>query len=356
MARVAVFLATVAAVLAGIAALDWWIDPYLDRYDAAPLAAALGRSPQCFVGLDMFSSRAWPALKLDLFRRRDAHVVVVGTSRAGKIEANPGERGFANLLVPGTGPDTLAPLFRRLHAQGHGHLTVYIGVEPFWFGRGWKTQVSFTHSYARSAKYLLSGQTLTGTLHELRRTPGVIRHPRALRAWAVYRGRHGVCVVSRGNSVLAGAVDAWAPDGGLWYNEEVTGAGPTHGVPIVEVLFSGFLGRALDRGRVAALQDALALARGYGWNVVGVALPFGSEWVRLLQRTAATRDVFTQFRRAMPGLFARSGFRFLDLSDVRRVPCPDHAFSHDDGGHPNAACGRKIRRLLDAAAVTRGAG
>ena len=85
-------------------------------------------------------------------------------------------------------------------------------------------------------------------------------------------------------------------------------------------------------------------------------LPFGSEWVRRLQRTAATRSVFTQFRRTMPGLFARSGFRFLDLSDVRSVPCPDHAFSHDDGGHPNAACGRRIRRLLDEAAASPGAG
>src|SRR5207244_11492125 len=135
------------------------------------------------------------------------------------------------------------------------------------------------------------------------------------------------CVVSRGNSVLAGAIEAWAPDGGLWYNEEVTGAGLTHGVPIVEVLYNGFLGRALDQGRLAALRDALGVARGYGWNVIGVALPFGSEWVRRLQRTPATRDVFTQFRRTMPGLFARSGFRFLDLSAVRSVPCQDHPVS-----------------------------
>jgi hypothetical protein len=350
MARIAAFLVTVAVVLVGVAALDRWIDPFLDRYDPAVLTAALEQSPQCYVGWDTFSTRAWPAMKLDLFRRRNARVVVVGTSRAAKIEAHPGERGFANLLVPGTGPETLAPLFRRLHALGHRRLTVYLGVEPFWFGRGWRTQTFFTHSYLRNAKYLLSEQTLNATLRELRRTPGVLRHPRALRPWAVYRG-HGACVVSRGDSVLAGASDAWAPDGGLWYNDEVTGAGPVHGVPLVEVQYGAFTGQTLNPDRLEALRDALEVARGYRWKVVGVALPFGSEWVRRLSRAAATRDVFTGYRRTMPGLFERYGFRFLDLTDVRRVPCPDDAFSHEDGGHPNAMCGRRIRRLLDAAAA-----
>jgi len=123
MRRVAIFLATVAVVLGGIGALDWWIDPFLDRYDPAPLAAALAQPRPCFVGWDVFSARAWPELKVDYFRRRDARIVVVGTSRAGKIGARPGERRFANLILPGTGPETLAPLFQRLHALGHGPLS-----------------------------------------------------------------------------------------------------------------------------------------------------------------------------------------------------------------------------------------
>src|SRR5205823_5468630 len=158
------------------------------------------------------------------------------------------------------------------------------------------------------------------------------------------------CVVSRGSSVLGGAAEAWAPDGGLWYNDEVTRAGPVQGVPVVEQQYAAFFGRGLDPGRREALEDALEVARGYGWRVVGVSLPFGHRYVRLLEQRRATRAVFTAFRRELPGLFARYGFRFLDLTDVRSVPCPEHAFSHDDGGHPNAACGRRIRRLLDAAA------
>jgi hypothetical protein len=352
MGRIAAFLASVAIVLASVAALDWWIDPFLDRYDSAPLAAALAQPQQCFLAWDTFSSRPWPELKLDYFRRRHARVVVVGTSRAGKLEAHPGERRFANLLVPGIGPETLVPLFRALHREGHGRLTVYITVEPFWFGRGWTTQARFTQSYLRDAKYLISAQTLKATLRELLRTPGVIRHPRALRPWAIYRGRR-VCVVGRGNSVLAGAVEAWTPDGGLFYNDEVTGAPPVHGVSLVEVQYDAFLGHGLDPGRRAALRDGLELARSYGWRVVGVSLPFSTHWRLQLERTPETHDVITAYRREMPAIFARYGFRFLDLTDVRSVPCGEHSFSHDDGGHPNIACGRKIRRLLDAEAARR---
>jgi hypothetical protein len=350
MARVVTFLAAVAAVLGGVALLNWWVDPYLDRYDSAPLAAALAQPKPCFLAWDTFSSRAWEPLKLDLFRRRDARVVVVGTSRAAKIESHPGERGFANLLIPGTGPETLDQLFRRLHSEGHGPLTVYLTVEPFWFGLGWQTQVFFTHSYLREARYLLSAQTLTATLRELRNAPGAIRHPRALRPWAIYRG-HGVCVVDRGNSVLAGAVEAWAPDGGLRYNDEVNGAPEPHAVSLVELQYRDFLGKALDPERVAALEESLATARRYGWRVVGVSLPLSTHWRLRLEREAPTTRVITAYQREMPGIFARHGFRFLDLTDVRKVPCGEHAFSHDDSGHPNIACGRKIRRLLDEAAA-----
>jgi hypothetical protein len=297
----------------------------------------------------MFSTRALPALKLDLFRRRDARLVVIGTSRAAKIEAHPGERGFANLLIPGTGPETLAPLFRLLHAKGHGRLTVYLAVEPFWFGSGWRTNVSFTRSYLSNVKYLLSEQTLEATLQELWRTPGVIRHPRALRSWAVYQGR-GVCVVSRGNSVLAGAVSAWAPDGGLYYNAEVTGAPQPHSVSLVEVEYSAFLGHRLNPDRLAELENALQVAKGYGWRVVGASLPLSTYWRLRLLRTPETHDVLSAFEREMPGLFSRYGFRFLDLTDVRKVPCGEQDFSDFDGGHANAKCGRRIRRLLDAAA------
>jgi hypothetical protein len=350
MARVVAFLAALAVIVGGVAALDWWIDPFFDRYDSAPLAAALAQPKPCFLQWDTFSARAWTELKLDLFRRRDARTTVVGTSRAGKIEAHPGEKGFANLLLPGTGPDTLEPLFESLHRQGHGRLTVYLAPEPFWFGRGWRTGITPTHSYLRTLRFMLATETLHATFEELRRAPGVIRHPRSLRPWAIYHGR-GKCVVGRGNGVLAGAIHAWAPDGGLWYNDEVTGAQAPRGQALVDLLYSSFVGTGLDPRRREALEDGLETAKGYGWRVVGISLPFSTYWRRRLERDPATAPVLAAYRREMPRMFARYGFRFLDLTDVRQVPCGEHQFSHDDGGHADVACGRKIRRLLDEAAA-----
>ena len=52
--------------------------------------------------------------------------------------------------------------------------------------------------------------------------------------------------------------------------------------------------------------------------------------------------------RLMPVLFHSRGFAWLDLSDVRSVPCAQNAFA-DGGFHPNASCSAVIRRRLDAA-------
>ena len=350
MTRIAVFLGVVLSILGGVAALDWWIDPLLDRYDPKPLAAALVQPKPCFLGIDVFSTRAYSELKFDYFRQRNARIVAIGSSRVGKLSAWPGEWQFANLNLPGIGPEALAPLFRRLHAEGHGRLTIYLGVEPFWFGRGWTTESFFTTSYVRDAEFLLSTQTLHATLDELRRTPGVIRHPRALRPWSIFRG-HGVCVVDRGNSVFAGAASAWAPDGGLWYNDELTGVPTPQGVPFIRFEHNHYTGTSLDKRRVRALRSALGVASGYGWRVVGVSLPLSTYWRQSLERDPQTVRVLTHFSSEMPAIFRAYGFPFLDLLDVRAVPCGEQEFARKDGGHPNGACSRRIRRLLDAAAL-----
>jgi hypothetical protein len=151
--------------------------------------------------------------------------------------------------------------------------------------------------------------------------------------------------------VFAGAGNTWAPDGELWYAEEVRGSPRPHGQPIAALEHGGYLGKRLDRGRLDALADALALARGYGWRVVGTSLPYSDSWRLKLARDAATRTIVAAFAREMPRLFRRYGFRYLDLTNVHSVPCGAHSFSRFDGGHPDVACGRRIRRLLDAAAA-----
>jgi hypothetical protein len=82
-----------------------------------------------------------------------------------------------------------------------------------------------------------------------------------------------------------------------------------------------------------------------------VSLPLSTYWRRSLERDPKTVGVLTHFSAEMPAIFGAHGFPFLDLIDVRAVPCGEQAFTRKDGGHPNAACSRRIRRLLDAAAL-----
>jgi hypothetical protein len=53
-------------------------------------------------------------------------------------------------------------------------------------------------------------------------------------------------------------------------------------------------------------------------------------------------------------VFRRYGFRYIDLLEVAKVPCRNDQFMYDDGGHPDPACARGIRRRLDQAAGLRG--
>ena len=351
--RFVAFFAALAVALAAIAYVDWRLDPFGDRYHPDVLATALGRSPPCYVAWEVVAEQAWPTYKLDLFHRRHADVVVVGTSRVAKVGAWPGEERFANLSVPGTGAESLPGLFARLHGGHSGRLVVYLGTDAFWFGPRWRTKAWFDVSYLRDLKYLLSGQTLRQSLDVLRRAPGSLLHPDALRAVEVDR-QGGTCVVDRGNSVFRGGSNAWAPDGELFFQYELVHATrvPRNG-SLVGLYHGFYAGRSLDGGHLEALGDALAKARGYGWTVVGFHAPISTRGIRRLETDPTTAPLFHRFRAQMPGLFARYGFRFLDLTNVRSVGCSESDFSFEDDGHPDVSCGRRVRRALDHAAGLR---
>lgn len=351
--RFVAFFVALGAALAAIGYVDWRLDPFGDRYHSDVLATALAQSPPCYVAWEVVAEQAWPAYKLDLFRRRHADVVVVGTSRVAKVGAWPGEERFANLNVPGTGPESLPGLFDRLHADHPGRLVVYLGTDAFWFGRGWRTKAWFDVSYLRDLKSLLSGQTLSASLGVLRRAPGSLLHPGALRAVEIDR-RAGACVVDRGNSVFGGGSNAWAPDGELFFQYELvhTTQVPRNG-SLVSLYHAAYSGRSLDAGHLDALEDALAKARRYGWTVVGFHAPLSTRGVHRLERDPATAPLFRRFRAQIPGVFARYGFRFLDLTNVRSVACSESDFSFEDDGHPGVGCGMRVRRALDRAAGLR---
>lgn len=351
--RFVAFFVALGVALAAIGYVDRRLDPFGDRYHSDVLATALAQSPPCYVAWEVVAEQAWPTYKLDLFRRRRADVVVVGTSRVAKVGAWPGEERFANLNVPGTGPESLPGLFDRLHAEHPGRLVVYLGTDAFWFGRGWRTKAWFDVSYLRDLKSLLSGQTLRASLAVLRRAPGSLLHPGALRAVEIDR-RAGACVVDRGNSVFGGGSNAWAPDGELFFQYELlhTTQIPRNG-SLVSLYHAAYSGRSLDAGHLDALEDALDKARRYGWTVVGFHAPLSTRGVRRLEADPATRTLFRRFRAQMPGVFARYGFRFLDLTSVRSVGCSESDFSFEDDGHPDVGCGMRVRRALDRVAGLR---
>jgi hypothetical protein len=351
--RFLAFFAALAAALAVIAYVDWRLDPFGDRYHADVVVAALDRPAPCYVAWEVIGEQAWPAYKLDLFRRRHADVAVIGTSRVAKIGAWPGEERFVNLGVPGTGAESLPGLFARLHAEHSGRLVVYLGTDAFWFGPGWRTKAWFDVSHLRDLKYLLSGQTLRSSLDVLRHAPGSLLHPAALRAFEIDR-RDGTCVVDRGNSVFGGASNAWAPDGRLYFQYELIHSPqiPRKG-SLVSLYHPFYKGRSLDRGHLDALENALARARRYGWTVIGFQAPISTRGIRRLEADPTTRVLFRRFRAQIPGVFELYGFRFLDLTSVHAVGCSESDFSFDDDGHPDVSCGMRVRRALDHAAGLR---
>src|SRR5205085_3121059 len=110
-----------------------------------------------------------------------------------------------------------------------------------------------------------------------------------------------------------------------------------------------YVGRSLADEHVDSLEHALAKARRFGWTVVGFQAPISTRGIRRLESDPRTSGLFRRFRAEMPRVFARDGFRFLDLTNVRSVGCSESDFSFEDDGHPDVSCGMRVRRALDRA-------
>lgn len=350
MRRIAIFLGTIALSLVGVAGLNWWMDPLADQYHTRFLSQALAQNPPCMISWAVLRPRSWGEYKLDLAKRTPVRRVVVGTSRVAKISAWPGERTFVNLGTPGLGAQSLPDLFAGLHAAHPGPLIVYVDADLLWFGTGWRTATWFDNSHLRELKYLLASSTAVATIKLLRRAPGAIRHPQQV-LYAEIDRRGTRCMVDRGNTVFGGSSAAWAPDGSLFFAAELQGR-RIPGSPLIDLLRPDVVGTQLSPSAVSALDHALRNARSYGWTVVGFAPPFSPTLVRRLGSESQTHGLYRDYRRRVPRLFERHGFRFLDLTDVRSIPCSPNDFSPNDGGHPDIPCSHRIRRKLDAAAPT----
>src|SRR4051812_27609003 len=127
MRRLILFIGIFVVVLAGFAAVTWWVDPLGEVWKPSAFAAA--RQGGCLLSEELVGSE-YLRFKLAVFHSRPTRTFVVGSSRVLKIAAHPGERTFANLGYPGSAPSTILAVFRALPAKPVQ--TVYVGVEAFW--------------------------------------------------------------------------------------------------------------------------------------------------------------------------------------------------------------------------------
>lgn len=339
MRRLALLVVVVLGLLGGVAALDWWVDPYGLVYKPAALREAI--RDNCLVSEELIGDAYFP-FKEDVFRVRPTTTFVVGSSRVLKIAARPGERTFSNLGMPGAAPENLLPLFRDLAPSG-GRPTVYLGVEPFWFNDRFPAHATRL-GVRDEASYLTGWPVAKATVTILRSAPYALLH--RWRREPV--GRR--CVVGRASPAIA-----WNLDGSRTWSWELD---PVRYPPFTRPPFTrdlttlrnGYYAEwsSFSQRRVRLLDRALAVAQRHGWRVVGFTPPDPPRYARFFATDPRVAPRWREFERSVPVLFRRRGFRWLDLRDARTVPCTAAEFP--DAFHTDAACSRRIRARLDRAA------
>jgi hypothetical protein len=335
MRRLVLFLVVTALVLGVFATLTWWVDPSEEIWK--PNAYAAARHDGCMLSEELVGNRYY-SFKLAVFHARPTRTIVVGSSRVLKIASHPDERTFANLGYPGTAPSTLLTLFHALPARPR--LTVYIGVEAFWFNRHYvipDTNPSAFHLL----EYLLSRNAAWTSYQQFTLLP-YVRPPHRWRVTTV--GKR--CTIARGYPAIN-----WNADGSRVWSFELDPKeyGRIHGTPFsvgLDEWRNGYYAdwQRLDPGRLAQLEDVLAFAHARGWRVVGFAPPEPAAIARILRTDPRLAPRWNEFLRLMPALFARYGDAWVGLG----VSCPASEFP--DEFHTDGVCSARLRRRLDDAA------
>lgn len=347
MRRLIVLFAATGVALLALVALNWWVDPLAEHYRRGVVSEAFAESPHCDVSTAILSDTTWPAFKLDLFTRRQTTTIVSGSSRIWKIGPRPGERGFTNVGLPGMSVTSVPILFRRLHELApNRRLRVYLGVEPFWFTIPDRSSNFAPTTLKERLRLVASGEALRATFQELVHHPGDLVEPSSRRTPAQLSSQAG-CVLDEGGGVRSGTANAWAMDGTFLYNYELTGTAPGR-KDFLRGDFTRMRGSTLDAEAVGDVREGLALAKQYGWDLVGFTAPFSHDTIARLERDPGGSALLRVYGRELPALFRDSGFPYLDLSDARSVPCTDDEFLRHDGAHANTACAAKVRARLDA--------
>src|SRR4051794_24009737 len=249
MRLLALFVGIVVTLAGAVALVDWRVDPLSEFYDPGALRAAARGG--CLLSDELLSGQNYLRFKEDVFGLRPRRTVVVGSSRVLKIGSRPGETSFANLGLPSTSPASLLQLFRALPAQ---RLTVYVGVELFWFNPSWSS-LTFHESTLDRIRYLLSRSNLRRSWEIARDEPSLaVRRSRTLHVG-------DRCVVGRFSPYIA-----WNSDGSRVYSFELQRRGGYRPprqtfTRDVETLRFGQYGNwhGFDRARLRQLDEALAV-------------------------------------------------------------------------------------------------
>jgi hypothetical protein len=259
----AVIVVTVGAAAATVNGI---VDPKNEFYSGTPLTAALDSN--CLLADDVVGSRSYPEFKQDLFRRRKAAIVVLGSNSA----ARPGGTSFVNMGFPGFGPGPLLDAMRFLAraTPKEKRLTVYVVTDVSWFDPKVRLD-TLRKPFASKLEYLLSPWTLKWSIDLMSRSRRL-----ALTGWRKERAGRS-CVVDRG-----APSPAWRADGTLAGAPQPLRGGSS--VP-----------RGFAWDRLSSVDAALAIAEARGWRVAGFS-GLAQPW--------ATYD------HELSALFAKHGYRW----------------------------------------------
>jgi hypothetical protein len=351
MARLLAFVVGILLLLALVATSNFRVDPFGEFYDDGMLSAALGQSPACVISNDLISGfESQLDFKLALVRRLRAETLVFGSSRVQTMHSWPGEQTFVNFGMPSTGAATLVPLFRRLRKADRRPLRVYIGVDFFWFTSAYPVS-TYRFALLGRVHYLFSR---TAIVEAVKMIGG---HPTSfLQRWR----RHSIpagCEIDRASPHRSPLqTTAFRTDGTVVFPWEL---GQPAVNPIASTVTEDVFARFpflyanwhdFSTSALSALDQALRLARSYGWTVVGYATPYIHAYAHTLSHDPRTSNYWKRFRSEIPAVFHRQRFAFLDVSDATVIPCGPREWEIDPV-HANGPCAMRIRTKLDALAA-----
>jgi hypothetical protein len=327
-----------ALAFAGAVALTWWVDPQHERYDPSLLTRAEAAAKPCLMTTEAVGdSPAIADFKLDVLRRQDPSLIVLGISRSLEIRSWPGEKGFANMGTPGLGPAAALTVVERVHGVHPGPVTVYLDMEPAWTNGRWSPFLDFGLTPLQRLRRYVSSAGLLASVRFL------ARHPGADPAAVAMSEEEGHCVLHPPGQ--SADPPFWYSDGSIQWAVAGKVDAPGTGVGVAGLSY-------LDPARLAQVERLVARMHQLGWHIIGFTPPVAPWKVALLHSRPADERSYARFDAAMRRLLARYGASYVDfLQSPQTIACKPANFSAGDALHPDGPCSARLRRVLDRMAA-----